>query len=646
MSESFLRRRARPSGEQPPEGTPLSLEQLRKQAKELLRAYRCGDEGARGRFAAARARGSAAAGQRAVSLADAQFVLAREQGFATWARLKDHVEQTRRSRLLFYDGLANDLWAVCRAADGAALERLREVFGGPVGVEQVRARVGGGGATLADARLFVARLYRLEDWAELEASAGRAATASGGLSFRVAAKTRAAEPLGPVTARDWDEMFEAMAAHGITALRAGGQMTDAALERLAQRDLVTSLDLDGSRRVTDAGLRHLAAMPRLERLDLSGCAITDDGLAALRHLPALREFSLCHHDGVSDRGLAHLEACERLERVNLLGSAAGDGTIRALTGKAGLRHFRSGTGVTDGGVALLHEFPVFRTWRGKEPEYSLVWFDAEPNYLLLRGAITDRGLASLAGLDGLFALNVNDARLELTAAGVRSLAALPHLGWLGFDATDATMAQLAALPRLRMLLCQDTRAGDDGFVALGRSRTLEYVWGRRCGNLTGRGFAALARMPSLRGLAVSCRNVDDGALAELPAAPSLVELLPMDVADAGFRHVGRCKRLQALWCMYCRDTGDRATEQIAGLDCLTRYYAGQTRITDRSLEILGGMASLEELTFSACAGITNAGVAALGALPRLRELTIETMPQITRRAWAAFPAGVRVSLER
>lgn len=194
-------------------------------------------------------------------------------------------------------------------------------------------------------------------------------------------------------------------------------------------------------------------------------------------------------------------------------------------------------------------------------------------------------------------------------------------------------------------MCQDTRAGDAGFTHLSRSRTIEYIWGRRCYNLTGPGFAALARMTSLRGLSVSCRNVDDAALSALPHFPALSELMPMDFSDEGFRHVGRCKRLEAVWCMYCRETGDAATAHLAGLTHLKTYYAGQTRITDRSLEILSRMTSLERLTFSACAGVTNAGVALLAALPRLRELGLEVMPRLTRNAVTSFPAHVRVNFE-
>src|ERR1051325_8867889 len=123
---------------------------------------------------------------------------------------------------------------------------------------------------------------------------------------------------------------------------------------------------------------------------------------------------------------------------------------------------------------------------------------------------------------------------------------------------------------------QGTVASDDCFRSLSRSQTIEYIWGRECPNLKGRGFEALAAMPSLRGLAVSCRNVDDAALSTLPRFPALRQLMPMDVPDEGFRHVGACEQLEALWCMYCRDTGDAATEHIAGLSRLKSYYAGET----------------------------------------------------------------------
>jgi hypothetical protein len=119
--------------------------------------------------------------------------------------------------------------------------------------------------------------------------------------------------------------------------------------------------------------------------------------------------------------------------------------------------------------------------------------------------------------------------------------------------------------------------------------------------------------------------------------------MPMDVSDDGFRHVGRCAQLEDLWCMYCRDTSDVATGHLSDLTRLRTYYAGKTRITDRSLEILARIGSLESIDLSECAGITDVGVAHLAGLPALRELSIASSPRVTRACVVAFPARVRVS---
>jgi hypothetical protein len=389
-------------------------------------------------------------------------------------------------------------------------------------------------------------------------------------------------------------------------------------------------------------LQYLARMPQLQNLDLSMSSITDRGLEVLRELRELRTFRLAHQHGVSDTGVANLAHCESLELVDLMGTATGDGVVKALTGKRNLRHFKSGNGVTDAGLALFHGFPVFKTWQGGEISRALLDDAAEPNHLMVRGPFTDDGLASLVGLDGLFSLNLDASELAIGGAGLVPLAHLPNLGSLAFDATDESMPYIAALPHLRFLSCQDTVAGDDGFVALSRSQTIEQIWGRRCYNLRARGFAALSRMPSLRSIAVSCKNVDDAGLSSLPDFPALVELMPMDVPDDGYRHVGECERLESLVLMYCRDTTDVATEHIAGLPRLRKYFASYTRITDRTPEILSTIASVEDVTFSSCAGLTNAGIATLARLPRLRELAIEGMPRVTGEVLRAFAANVRV----
>src|SRR3954468_4775759 len=69
-----------------------SLVQLRKRAKELLRDYRANSSTAIARFHAHGARSNV----ETAKLADAQLVIAREYGFRSWAKLKQHVESVER----------------------------------------------------------------------------------------------------------------------------------------------------------------------------------------------------------------------------------------------------------------------------------------------------------------------------------------------------------------------------------------------------------------------------------------------------------------------------------------------------------------------------------------------------------------------
>ena len=203
------------------------------------------------------------------------------------------------------------------------------------------------------------------------------------------------------------------------------------------------------------------------------------------------------------------------------------------------------------------------------------------------------------------------------------------------------MRHIARMPHLQALGIQDTPAGDAGFIALSRSQSIEYIWGRRCHNLHTPGFKALADMPALRGLAVSCRNVGDDGVAALPAFPALRELMPMDVPDAGYRHIGECTALESLILMSCRETTDAATEHISGLPRLSYYFNSYTAITDRTPELLSSMDSLERITFDSCHGLTDAGVARLARLPRLRELGVSGR-RITSDVRSAFPSRVEV----
>jgi len=565
--------------------------------------------------------------------------------------------------------LAADLVAAYNSSDAEAVARLNALFHSSLNAEQIRHFVRDrlmflpayeqhtfDLLTLADAQQLFAGLYGFNNWNELERSSNEplrdlhcapTVMSSAPPFFQIDWTNNSIRPCQPMSNKDWEDLFAVVKELKLSAVHSNNMMGDEDLEKLSRLDQVTSLNLSGSQLITDQGLQHLARMPQLRELSLShypGAGVTDRGLEVLQHLRELRVFEMCWQGGITDNGISHLRHCEHLEEVDLLGTHTGDGAIAALTGKPKLRKFKTGRNVTDEGLSLLHQFPAFTTWGGGKIEYGLMSFGVDPTNLLIDGPFTR--IAALSGLDGLFGLSFFRHTSNVRSDDLQSLAALPNLGFFGCPGEicdDDAMRHISALPNLRMLMAQGTVATDAGFNSLSQSKTIEYIWGRECPNLKGAGFAALAEMPALKGLAVSCKFVDDAALAKLPSFPGLKELMPMDVSDQGFRHVGRCHQLESLIFMYCRDTTDIATEHIQTLPNLKKYHAGYTQITDRTLEMLSRMDSLEELSFEGCKWITDVGLTALASLPRLRELSVGGSPRVTRASISAFPKNIRVN---
>ena len=547
------------------------------------------------------------------------------------------------TRIVALEHLAGD-WVAAHDGDAAALARLNAHYERDFTAADVRAeiwrrvyayrqrssRVPRNVLEPDEARLLIAQDVGHGSWEALLAAGGAPPTGS---DYDLDDAERSIAPRRRLSSAEWDDLLAVARERRVTGLDARGLMTDSLLPKVATLEHVTSLSLAGSRELGDDGLRALARMPQLERLELGG-RITDRGLAVLRQLPALREIEMPWQGGVTDDGVAHLAACGRLERVNLMGTTTGDGAIGALEGKPHLRNLSTGREVTDAGVRRLASVP-----RLAMPPTSDGGFT-----LLLDGPFTNDGLASLAGLAGLEALDLFWHASAITPAGFAGLAAAPHLAALGADgrlADDTALTHMATMPRLTRLRMQEAVASDDGFVALGRSRSLETIWGRECAGFGDRGFLAFAAMPALRSLGIGLAGISHHALAALSSFAALRELTPIGLVDEQFVHVGACAGLERLVCMYCRESGDVATAHVAQLG-LRSYYAGLTRITDRSLELLGAMPTLEQVELYECRGVTDTGLGFLAQLPRLREVSLDGLPGVTLEGTRVFAHTVRV----
>lgn len=85
------------------------------------------------------------------------------------------------------------------------------------------------------------------------------------------------------------------------------KITDAGLKRLAALTQLTSLNIS-SCDITNKGMAHLAALTRLQRLDASYCnRLTDECAKTLRALPELRWLNLQGCSKMTSRSVAHLK---------------------------------------------------------------------------------------------------------------------------------------------------------------------------------------------------------------------------------------------------------------------------------------------------------------------------------------------------
>lgn len=554
------------------------------------------------------------------------------------------------------DQLADDLVLAYGSSEEAALGRINEYFDFTWSAADLtatvwrliykvrRARGDSAAFQRPEAEELICRLLGFSNWQLLlhwaasgEASPVPALAADNNersLSFRRC-----------VHKDEWDGLLGQLREQRVSALDGAGLLSDAALRRIAELEHVTELRLGGSRQISDEGLKALSRMPQLERLDLSGGNWSDEGLQVLGQLPNLKSFQMSWQQGVSDSGVAHLRHCHKLESVRLMGSPVGDGVLEALRGKPELRRLETGRLVTDEGLAMLREFPRFVHL----DERSLIELDLDGEeirtQLLVDGPFSNEGMQVLAGLQGVLALDVFWHADGITSEAFSILPRMANLRSFGCDgelSDDLAFGFYGASPKLQKLRAQEAPVSDVGFEALSRSHTLEQFWGRECEGLTGRGFRALARLPKLRNLGVDLQGVDEESLAMLAGFAALRQFTSIGVNDDGFRHVGRCVQLEKLSCMYCRDTGDAATEHIAGLR-LKSYYAGLTQITDRSLEILGRMQTLEDIELYETKLVTDAGVAYLAQLANLKKASFFGIPQLTLKGSQVFPAAVQVS---
>jgi Leucine-rich repeat (LRR) protein len=300
---------------------------------------------------------------------------------------------------------------------------------------------------------------------------------------------------------------------------------DEDVHHLANLPHLRHLQLSGSR-VTDDGLTSLGGLTRLEHLDFGGAPITGRGFAHLRRLKQLRKLWLCGSP-IRDEHLTHLAASPELETLNLRETQVSD---------AGMVH-----------IAKLEELR-----------------DLD----LANTRLTDAGMIHVAKLPRLQLLCL--AGTQITDASAPLFGSLEELTSIDVGGTcvgDETAARLARLPKIAGVYMTNTAITDAGlspFHANDPSRDYEF-WLEGT-NISDEAVASLQlKLPKAR-ISYDPRSIDRAGNTR--------------INDAAFRRIAdRYRHLPP----YYRD-------RIQQIDL------SHTGITDESLRLLDDFPNLERIT--------------------------------------------------
>ena len=330
----------------------------------------------------------------------------------------------------------------------------------------------------------------------------------------------------------------------MTAPAAPRPLTAAAWPHLLSFKKLRRLELSGTVRAGQLDKAQLAgfaegleSLPLLESLTLRCMDTSDELVAVLAKARSLRRLDLSFNHGFVDEGAAALLACRTLRSLSLRGCQQLQDRVLAplaalpeleeldLSLIDGINWRNNGAVMSDDDRAIFERARRFADKIGMGP-----------------GEAT---LHALGAAPKLRVLDVSSSHY-VTAAGLRELGACRTLRELNvFGVRDHSPDWVAAMPPEleRLEVCGEHT--DDFCAAVAEHlKHLRHLTIAACYQITDRGLAAVAAMPSLRVLDMrQMRGLTAACIESLLAAKQLEEL---DVRHCDFvtaKHVARLKRV-------------------------------------------------------------------------------------------------------
>jgi hypothetical protein len=253
--------------------------------------------------------------------------------------------------------------------------------------------------------------------------------------------------------------------------------------------------------VGDEWLRVVTGLPDLTRLELSGTAISDQGVEPIGTLKSLERLNLCLTP-VSDACLRHLAGLSRLRRLVICSTKVTGSGFSAVPAWPNIESIN------------LHSCPV-----SDEGLAAISRFGNLQRLEIVHSKVTDAGLKHLGKLTNLRQLHVaSHGTTRHGLAFVEKLTKLYQLDLYEELASNEGLSHACKLPNLKILNLYSGPADDTGLAPLRQLTNLEELTIGGLGKVTDAGVEHLVGLKSLKQLKVNGTRISDSGMKRLLAA--------------------------------------------------------------------------------------------------------------------------------
>eukprot|EP00984_Skeletonema_dohrnii_P003939 scaffold1350_cov137-Skeletonema_dohrnii-CCMP3373.AAC.19 len=364
----------------------------------------------------------------------------------------------------------------------------------------------------------------------------------------------------------------------LMTLNLGGSrcLTDRSLEAMSGLLGLRQLDLSQCDLITNEGLNNLANLDQIEELSLGWCRLISDGgleiLSEQRNRPqTLRVLHLARCP-ITDDGLVHLSKLEQLQELDLNGCSK-------LSSQA--LSFALGKLVCLSSLDVSYCPGILRfSWQGK--------VDALKSLELNYSAVRDSHISHLKHLPMLEELNLDSCLVG--------------------DYAIAHLADNDVVPNLTTLDLADTDISDFAMQKIAQFEHLKSLSLFYC-NISNAGLRHLSSMKKLEVLNLDSREIgDDGLrcayLSKIKTLTSL-ELCGGGIADLGCAHLATIYNLTSLNLSQNERITNRGAASLAALSNLKALNLSNTRVNSEALKFFSGLSQLQSLALYGCKDIED-----------------------------------------